>query len=441
MPSSALTSSRFRHCVAADGAGQLPDAARRRRVAVVLVLVAAWSLAGRVASAQQFSYRGYADGAVLFYPRTTPIDATQTIGDAILRVDPSLSFSRTLLIAASFDARMDTHHQTARTWDVSFSDRGIQRPALAVRRLSAVFSTGPVTLEVGKQFVRWGKTDMMSPSDRFAPRDYLTVIDNDVLAVTAARLTVAGATDSLEFVYSPRFTPSRAPLLTQRWAPNDIATAPLPIVDQGSTFPKKAQIGARWNHTGQRAEYSVSFFDGYDHQPQVEGGLGPTGQTIDIRRRYAALRTYGADLVVPLSSVAFRAELAAFDAPDADANEYVLYVLQGERQWREWLFIAGYSGEKMTNDRNIAAFSADRGLAGALLVRASYNLGGDRSFIIEAIARHNGDGVYSKAEYSRIAARNLRVALRFVAISGKVTDFLGQYRLNSFTAGHIRYNF
>ena len=173
----------------------------------------------------------------------------------------------------------------------------------------------------------------------------------------------------------------------------------------------------------------------------IEGGLSASGQAIDIRRRYSALRTYGADLVVPLSTVAVRAEFAAFDAPDADANEYVLYVLQAERQWREWLFIAGYSGEKMTNDRHVVSFSADRGLAEALLVRASYNLGGDRSFIIEAIGRYNGDGVYSKAEFSRVVAKNLRVALRFVAIGGKDTDFLGQYRRNSFSAGHVRYNF
>jgi hypothetical protein len=50
-----------------------------------------------------------------------------------------------------------------------------------VRRLSATAHKGPLTFEAGKQFIRWGKTDIVTPTDRFAPRDYLTVVDNDFL--------------------------------------------------------------------------------------------------------------------------------------------------------------------------------------------------------------------------------------------------------------------
>jgi D-serine dehydratase len=40
---------------------------------------------------------------------------------------------------------------------------------------------------VGKQFVRWGKADIVTPTDHFAPRDFLGVIDNEFLPVTGVR--------------------------------------------------------------------------------------------------------------------------------------------------------------------------------------------------------------------------------------------------------------
>ena len=41
-----------------------------------------------------------------------------------------------------------------------------------------------MTAEFGRQIIRWGKTDILTPTDRFAPRDYLSsVVDSDFLGV------------------------------------------------------------------------------------------------------------------------------------------------------------------------------------------------------------------------------------------------------------------
>jgi hypothetical protein len=427
-------SSRFRRCAAAD------RARRHRRTAIGTALVALLLCPPAVAQ-PRLTYRGFADLNLSLFPQGTPLDTTDVVAEGLLRVDPSLQVSRNFLVSASFDARADSHDQTARTWEVTFWDDTILRPALSVRRASATYSMGRLSLEVGKQFVRWGKADMMSPSDRFTPRDYLSVIDTEVTGVTAARITFAAPADSFEVVYTPRVTPSRLPLFTQRWAPQQIVTAPLPVVDAGGAAPEEPQYGARWNHTGRAVEYSASFFQGFDHQPLLDAALRPDGRAVEISRRYPRLRTYSGDLIVPLSWVAIRAEATAFDARDDDTDEYVLYVVQAERQWREWLFIGGYSGEYVTEDRGAVGFNADRGLAGTIIARAQYALGGDRSFILESITRHNGDGTYGKIEYSRVAARNLRVALRFVAIGGTLADYFGQYRRNSFAGANARYSF
>ena len=65
--------------------------------------------------------------------------------------------------------------------------------------------------QAGKQFIRWGKADILNPTDRFAPRDYLNVVDNDFLAITAARVTYGTQSDTFDLVFAPRLTPSRVP--------------------------------------------------------------------------------------------------------------------------------------------------------------------------------------------------------------------------------------
>src|SRR4029077_14391315 len=119
---------------------------------------------------------------------------------------------------AGIDARTDTHQETERAWGLSWWDRNRQRPAFAIRRLSATYTRGKLTVELGKQLIRWGKADVLTPTDRFAPRDFLTVVDSDFLPVTAARVTYGTQSDTVDLIFSPRLTPSRVPLLNQRWA-------------------------------------------------------------------------------------------------------------------------------------------------------------------------------------------------------------------------------
>ena len=98
-----------------------------------------------------------------------------------------------------------------------FEDRGVQRPKLSVRRLSATVSKGGFNVDVGKQFIRWGKTDIIHPTDRFAPSDFINVISSEFLPVAGVRGVVSARwRDASRRVWT-RLTPSRVPLLDQRW--------------------------------------------------------------------------------------------------------------------------------------------------------------------------------------------------------------------------------
>jgi hypothetical protein len=151
---------------------------------------------------------------------------------------------------------------------------------------------------------------------------------------------------------------------------------------------------------------------------------------------------------MPTPWFTLKAEAAYFTSPDqgsaaggVQADEYILYVVQLERQTGEWLIVGGYAGEAITARRTTFQFAPDRGLSRAIVARASYTLDVARSFALEAAVRENGHGAYLRAEYSQARGQHWRATLSAVGIAGKPDDFLGQYRRNSHIKAALRYSF
>jgi hypothetical protein len=393
-----------------------------------------------VAGAQDFTQKGFLETSAFVYPQAAPGDSGHVTGNSLLRYEALYKISPSLRLAGSTDARTDTHNEVERRLHLSWWDRETQRPDLAIRRLGLIYSRGPLTLEVGKQLIRWGKADLLNPTDRFAPRDYLNVAQTEYLPVTAAHLTYSLAVaDTLELVYTPRFTPSRIPLLRQRWAP---IPEGLRVIDAGALLPGGPQFGARFNHAGTRVEYSVSVFDGYNHLPSINAALLlPVPPTVALARDFPRIRTYGGEAAVPWKWFTVKSEAAYFTSGNSSADEYVQYVAQLERQSGEWFFTGGYAGEKVTNRRSQLNFAPDRGLTQALLGRAGYTIDTNRSLALEAAVRRNGDASWLKLEYSQALGQHWRATTGFTWIRGVQSDFLGQYHLNSHLYLLLRYSF
>src|SRR5580658_5784244 len=197
--------------------------------------------------AQNFEQRGFIENQSLVYPRSAPNDSGLAVDSMLLRWEASYKFAPWFTLSGAFDGRTDSHRQTERDLRLDLDDRGILRPALSLRRLSATIHKGKVTAEIGRQFIRWGKTDILNPTDRFAPKDYLSsVVNPDFLGVVAARVTVDLGNDSLDVVWQPWFTPSRTPLLDQRWTALPEQAEGVAIQDLGARYPGGSQYGARW---------------------------------------------------------------------------------------------------------------------------------------------------------------------------------------------------
>jgi len=391
--------------------------------------------------AQTLTQRGFADGSIFVFPQQAPNDLTRVVGDLLLRDEVFVKPAPWLQFAAGIDLRANSHDQVEDAWRIDLADRSILRPRAAVRRLSATFTRGPLTIDAGKQFIRWGKTDIVTPTDRFAPRDFLNVVDTELLPVSGVRGAVQAGAETFEGVWLPRFTPSRLPLFTQRWTAVPADAASVPLVDAGGALPDGSQAGVRWAHVGAAFEYSLSFFDGFNYLPNIDVDVRPAPLRVELTRSYPAIRTYGADAAVPTRWFTVKGEAAYFTSSSAAADEYVLYVVQLERQTGEWVIVGGYAGEAVTTRRSTLVFAPDRGLTRSIVARASYTIDPTQSIAFEGAVRQNADGVYAKAEYSQARGQHWRTTISGVAIGGRADDFLGQYRRNSHLKASLRYSF
>jgi hypothetical protein len=386
------------------------------------------------------SQRGFIEARGFGFPQDARSDTVGAVGDVLVRQEAFIKPTRWLQFAAGADFRANSHDQVEDEWRLDYDDRGVLRSRLAVRRLTASVVTSHVSLDLGKQFIRWGRADILSPTDRFAPRDYLNVVDTEFLPVTGVRAAVHSTSETVEVVWMPRMTPSRLPILDQRWTILPPEAAGLMLDDQGSIFPDESQQGIRWSHTG-RFEMGISVFDGFNHLPDVNVLIDPDRGALSIARTYPRLRTYGGELSVPTRVATLKGEAAYFTSPTSSSEEYVLYVVEVERQVGEWLLAAGYAGEVVTTSMEGFSFAAERGMARSIIGRASYTVNPRRSVAIESAARQDGRGLYAKGEFSEAFGRHWRLTLAAAGIRGDDDDFLGQYRQNSHVSATLRLSY
>ncbi len=405
----------------------------------VLLLLLAFAVPAR---AQEFTYRGFGQIQSTVYPQTTPQMDERVVAEALFRIESAYRPLQWLTLSGSMEARVDTIEYVKREWRLDVRARGLQRPALSLRDGRATVRRGTLVVDLGKQFVRWGKTDILNPTDRFAPRDFLEVTDDEFLAVIGARGQYERGPHSIDVVWVPTFTPSRTPLIGRRWAPLQPQTlSTTGFLDLAPVFPNGSQYGARWNVLGPGFEFSLSYFDGFNHLPQYTT-MPLSGQPlVALQRTYAPLRMGGADAAIPLRWFTVKGEIASLFTTSDHADDVVVYMVQVERQSGELSLVAGYAGEVVTERRSVFEFAPDRGLARAFLGRAGYTIGATSDVFVEAAVRQNLEGVWLKGQYSQAVGSHWRATVAGAVIGGDERDFIGQYRRNSHVLTTLRYSF
>lgn len=388
------------------------------------------------ACSQVFSQRGFVDLSTTAYPQTAPNDQAHGLAEGLLRYEAKWRPSPWFTLNGSLDARADTHRQDERSLHLDWQNRTLARPSLSVHRLSAILTKDNWTVELGQQFVRWGTADFLNPTDRFAPKDFLNLLDQETLPILAARVTYTKNRSTFDFVWQPRFTPGRIPLFNQRWTllpPGTDAVVENPI------YPGRSSFGARWGYTASGYEYSLSYFDGFDYLPLFKELTSAPPPALSLS--FPSLRLYGGDAAIPFKPFTLKMEVAYYTSPAQQQDEHALYLVQFERQVRELGIALAYAGDLVTSASNTAQFSLERGFARSIIGHADYVLDPNRSILLDLVVRQNGRGSVVRPKYTEAYGQHWRITVGYAWLRGSNDDFLGRYHLNSHAIGEVRYSF
>ena len=169
---------------------------------------------------------------------------------------------------------------------------------------SATYTRGKLTVEAGKQFIRWGKTDVLNPTDRFAPRDFVNVVDNDYSRhhrrARHLRHAVRHHRPGL------RAAPDAQPRAAAESAMGGAAPGHSDV--EGPRLPRRPAVRRAlephrraWPSTRSPSTTATTTC-----RSSGAAELGPA--RADVQRYYPQMRMYGADAAVPLPPVTLKGE-------------------------------------------------------------------------------------------------------------------------------------
>jgi hypothetical protein len=383
-------------------------------------------------TAPRLSYRGSLRWQSFVFPNEGANDSGRLVGLMRLRWEGGVRLTENWSVSYGVDAGFDSHRQIRRDARLFWFDRSLQRPAVDLRLFSLKYAVGDWTVEAGKQLVRWGQTELWSPTDRFTPRDFMLPLEPEHLAVTALRTAWRRGSRRVELVYAPRFTPGRLPLPLQRWMP------PLPsgletlaFSDTGSIHPGGGQVGARYQHSLRQTDFSLSWFEGFNHTPTPTLSYNPYLETLTLLRTFPQMKMVGGDVARVMPWATLRAEGGWFRSNTGRTDDYMQYVAEAERVHGNFLLVAGYTGETITATRASNRLAPDRSLTNLFAGRVQYAVN-DRSEVrFEFLTRRKRDAYGFTSRYRRRIgeAWSCSIGGAWLRASGEIG--LRQYRLNS----------
>jgi len=186
------------------------------------------------------------------------------------------------------------------------SDQGFfenDNVTLELREAYLIYHGERFDLRVGRQIVVWGRADRINPTDNLSSRDYKRLFPEDD-DQRRGNFMIRGnyAIDDqndLSAHWLPEFRPTRIPI---------------PVLpgtrDLGDDNPTElAQFAIKYNHSGANFDWSLSYFDGLDRNPDLAvEAVGLEGVT--FQSRHHRIRAFGVDGATNIGSYGLRAEAA-----------------------------------------------------------------------------------------------------------------------------------
>ncbi len=190
-------------------------------------------------------------------------------------------------------------------------------------------------LRIGKQFIFWGKTDWINPTDNLNPWDYQNIgaeIEDYRIAVTAVKSNLYLGNYTIEGIWLLHFLPDKIPngIPDKMGSLNvNMLPAELPQNKLGNTefaFKISSEIA--------NIDYSLSFFHGFDKNPTYIFNFAPAPNPhLEYQQKYLPVNILGGDFITTFHKFAFKGEAAYYFTKDKNGdnifieNPHLKYVL------------------------------------------------------------------------------------------------------------------
>jgi hypothetical protein len=191
-----------------------------------------------------------------------------------------------------------------------------------------------VDIRIGKQFIFWGRTDWIMPTDNINPWDYTNItadIEDYRIPVLAGKLDYYIGPLKIEGVWIPKFLPDRIPVEL----PDSINAMPVVPLPPGLPETKvgNSEFALRLSSQIKNVDFSLSYYNGFDKMPSVSMRYNPALTEFNSQISYNPYQVFGADFVFTKGEMAFKGEGAYFLTFDIDGrditveNPHIQYVL------------------------------------------------------------------------------------------------------------------
>ena len=318
--------------------------------------------------------------------------------------------------------------------------------------------TQNIDFKLGKQIITWGRADKINPTDNLSPHDFtlLTPKTADQKSGTmAAKSSYYFDSDSLTLIWLINFNPNQLPLPT---------TNPmLQYIEHTPTNTRK-QGAIKFNHIGQNLDWSISYFNGFDLNPDLNlESFSPTSATIGLQHH--RIRVIGADASTTIGLYGLRAESAYIFTEDTRGtdptikNPFFSLVAGGDRTFFDSFNINFQYLIRITSKYHNAEDTPDPILREVAIQQAILNNELDR--IVQGVSARINDkwlsdtltaeiaGVYTFPRHGYFINSNISYALtddwKFIAgadyFGGDDQTFYGRLKKNSGYYIQLQYGF
>ncbi len=192
-------------------------------------------------------------------------------------------------------------------------------------------------VRIGNQFIFWGKTDWVNPTDNINPWDFKNIaaeIEDYRIPVIAAKFDFYFWENfPIEFVWIPRFTPNKIPIeLPGKMGPFDVKIMPEALPNNNL---KNSEFAVKISSQFAGIDYSISYFNGFDKFPSMFSKVDFTSANPSIlfQCKYFRQSVFGFDFVTTFNQFALKGEGAYYLTKDKNGknifieNPHLQYVL------------------------------------------------------------------------------------------------------------------